>query len=411
MSKNRFCDASKLKAELDGYVLGQDDGVKSVAMAVSSHLLRIQAHENGTGFHIRKDNVLLAGPTGCGKTETFRVLRRLEDEMGIPVIMANAMEYSPNDAWKGTAVEEVLRALFEEAVGMYVRKHGQPPANPNEHEDLLRMASNGIILLDEFDKLSIRNDKIGNFCRDYQASLLKMVEGSDYQVGEVKIFASGDGNQQECGGVPVHIDTSNVMFVFLGAFDGLEDITRSRLKRERESSRPAKNRIGFMAGVEACGQAKETPEEADAAPSLEDLVEFGIMRELVGRIPIRTVYKPLSVDDMVRILCEAKTSPYLEYQERFQAMGHRLTCDDAALRVIAGIAADKKTGARGLSNVFFELLSPTMYTLSGTGDPMQCTLRGDDITARRPPVLRRVRRRARKKPDAPGIPLLGNSLF
>lgn len=395
MNKNRFCNASELKAALDGYVLGQEDGVKNIAMAVSSHLLRIQAREKGTGTHIRKDNVLLAGPTGCGKTETFRVLRCLEDGMGIPVIMANAMEYSPNEAWKGTAVEEVLRTLFEEAVNMYVRKHGRPPANPDEHEDLLRMASNGIILLDEFDKLSIRNDKFGNYCHDYQACLLKMVEGSDYQVGEVKIRASGDGEEEGCG-MPIHIDTTDVMFVFLGAFDGLEEVTRRRLKRERESHRQAKNRIGFMADVRSSGQEKETSEDTDTSPSLEDLVEFGVMRELAGRIPIRTLYKPLSVDDMVKILREAKTSAYLDYQERFQAMGHRLVCDDAALRVIAGIAADKRTGARALSNVFFELLSPTMYTLSGTKDPMQCTLRGEDIMAHRPPVLRRVRRRANK---------------
>ena len=110
---NRYVDASVLKAELDGYVMGQEEGIRRVAMAVSSHLIRMRAHARNASSRIRKDNMLLVGPSGCGKTETFRVLQRLEEELRIPIIMRAAMSYSPNRSWKGIPLENILRDLYD----------------------------------------------------------------------------------------------------------------------------------------------------------------------------------------------------------------------------------------------------------------------------------------------------------
>ena len=399
--KNRFCDASLLKQELDGYVLGQDEGVKRIAMAVSSHLLRIHAVSENISTRIRKDNAMLNGPTGSGKTETFRVLQRLENELRIPVIMKNSMDYCPSDSWKGTPVKSILDDLFEEARKMYERKPRCESNSRSVSQEILNIASNGIIMLDEFDKLSVRKGNTDSFCRDYQANLLKMVEGNVYEL-DARVDSGGDGEDSFCEPEPpIYLDTSNVMFIFLGAFDGLEKITRKRLAQERakeavsEVENDDKNHIGFTAKIRpvpADNAQEDLPEDTDLTPSLDDLVEYGIMRELAGRIPVQVTYHPLSIDNLVEIMTGSKTSVYHEYQERFRVMGHSLQCDNSALQEIARIATVRKTGARGLSNIFYELLSPTMYKLSGTREAQSCILRGNEITRGLPPVLKPVRR-------------------
>ena len=220
-------------------------------------------------------------------------------------------------------------------------------------------------------------------------------------MGEVKLgkhYPDGDNKHE------MKVDTRGVMFVFLGAFDGLERITQNRLlaeQRRREAkdqARPkaASGGIGFTAELKPVhGKGEEgaeknvLPSNVDLTPNQEDLIAYGIMRELAGRIAIRINYKPLSVGNMVRIMKESKTSVYHEYQERFENMGHKLTLDQAALREIARMAMEKKTGARGLSNIFSDLLLSVMYTLSGTAEPTECLLRGSDIRQDHPPVLRR----------------------
>jgi len=397
--RSRFCDASLLKAELDGYVLGQDEGVTRIATAISSHLFRIYAANRHSPSRIRKDNAMLNGPTGSGKTETFRVLQRLEDALGIPVIMKNAMDYAPSGSWKGTTVTGILDDLYLEADKMYDRKYNFRSDPKRARNEVLRMASNGIIMLDEFDKLSIHSGNTDNFSRDYQANLLKMVEGNVYNLA-VREDTEDDGEGDPFNGPEsVCLDTTNVMFIFLGAFDGLDKIIRKRLARERakadvhEVGSCDKNQIGFTAKIRPV-QAKnaqpageDLPEDTDLTPTVDDLVEYGIMRELAGRMPVQVTYKSLSIDNLVKIMNDSKTSVYHEYEERFRVMGHSLTCDNGALHEIARIATERKTGARGLSNIFYELLSPTIYKLSGMREAQNCLLRGVDILKGKQPEL------------------------
>ena len=138
-------------------------------------------------------------------------------------------------------------------------------------------------------------------------------------------------------------------------------------------------------------QTADIPDDAELTPSLEDIIEYGIIRELAGRIALRTVYKPLSVANLVKILKESKTSAFLDYQARFRAMGHSLVCDESGFREIARMASQRKTGARGLSSILSELLMPSMYELSGRKTPMECLLRGNDIKKGKPPVLKKMK--------------------
>ena len=404
ITDKKYFNAAVLKAELDGYVLGQEEGARRIAMAVTSHLYRISAHERNRSSRIRKDNVLLAGPTGCGKTETFRVLKRLEDKLGIPIIMRNAPDYTPNDTWKGSKdLLCLVKDLFREAVDLYTRLFCVP-CTEEDADAVCRMAGNGIILLDEFDKMRIREGTATNaFCRDYQAALLKMTEGSGFPVDATELGAffcdSEEENRRE-----LNVNTDGVMFVFLGAFDGMEKITRSRLRAEKRRKEEKiksgadviSGAIGFTAELKpvyrAAGSAEENelPAETDLTPNLEDMIEYGIIRELAGRIAIRVNYKALSETNMVKIMKESKTSVFHEYQERFENMGHKLTLDNAAFNEIARMAVEKKTGARGLANIFNDLLSPVMYTLSGTEEPTECLLRGSDIRQNCLPVLRQL---------------------
>lgn len=349
--------------------------------------------------------MLLAGPTGCGKTETFRVFQRVEEQPGIPVIMRNAPDYAPNDNWKGEKFLDMLPAdLCTEAIDLYTRLHGKPQ-NMGDFEKVRHMASNGIILLDEFDKMHIGGASTDNFCRDYQATLLKMIEGGEYTGCKLnhpqESFHDDDGDEKKS---ELKVNTGSVMFIFLGAFDGMQKITRRRLLQEQlkrknkecQVKQPETGRIGFTAVLKPLKDAQhsslteELPDGTDLTPNLEDMIEYGIIRELAGRIAIRVNYKALSVANIIKIMKESKTSVYLEYQERFENMGHKLVLDDAAFREIALMAEEKKTGARGLSNIFYDMLSPTLYKLSGTDEPTECILRGSDIRQNRPPVLRRI---------------------
>ena len=392
---NKYTNAKTIKKELDAYVMGQEKGTRAISMAIAQHLM--QNNNKCSDDLLQTDNVLLIGPTGCGKTETFRTLQKLEKEFRCPVCMYNILDYSATKSWQGDAISSIFRDVFNRSIDLYFELNDHFDETPEEQkENITAMANRAIILLDEIDKIAIGGEgKSRQFLKEYQSNLLKVVEGNTYSVGNYTI-PTIDGEEKDSG--EVILNSENMMFIFLGAYSGIEDITKERLRREQHAKQPntqpestyyQETCIGFLAE-----SRKDIPEsEAEEysyeqlIPSQEDIIQYGFMRELVGRIPVRTVYKPLSEEALVNIMLNCRTSAYHKYQARFRQAGHELRCDRSALKEIAHTAVERGTGARGLMNVFSELLQDTQYELSGDSRVMHCLLRGKEIREHKPPLL------------------------
>lgn len=394
-TKSKYTNAKNIKAELDAYVMGQEQGTRAISMAIAQHLM--QSHNKCSDDLLQTDNVLLIGPTGCGKTETFRTLQKLEKEFCCPVCMYNILDYSATKSWQGDAVSSIFKDVFNRAIDLYFDLTNNYDETPEKQkENIVAMANRAIILLDEIDKIAIGGEgKSRQFLKEYQSNLLKVVEGNTYSVGNYTI-PTIDGEEKDSG--EVILNSESMMFIFLGAFSGIEEITKERLRREQHAKQPntqpehtyyQETCIGFLAE-----SRKDIPEsEAEEytyeqlIPSQEDIIQYGFMRELVGRIPVRTVYKPLSEEALVNIMLNCRTSAYRKYQARFRQAGHELRCDRSALREIAHTAVERGTGARGLMNVFSDLLQDTQFELSGDSRVMHCLLRGKEIREHKPPLL------------------------
>jgi len=315
----------EIHALLNEYIIGQENAKKTLSVAVYNHYKRIFRDNVEDDTQIAKSNVLLIGPTGSGKTLLAQTIARF---LNVPIAIADATNLT-EAGYVGEDVENILTKLLMAA-------DGDP-----------KLAEQGIVFIDEVDKIA-RMGENRSITRDVsgegvQQALLKLIEGSVVNIPP-------KGGRKHPNQDFIQIDTSNILFICGGAFDGLNDILKRRL---------GSNTLGF-------GQTKRSKKEEENLMHLvesDDLVQFGLIPELIGRLHILATLGEISQEDMVRILVEPKNSLVKQYQKLFEIDEVKLSFEEDALSLIAQKALERKTGARGLRSILEEILLDIMYEL------------------------------------------------
>ena len=348
-----FSDINLLKPEeikefLDDYVIGQDEAKKVLSVAVYNHYKRIMAQRD-LGVELNKSNILMLGPTGCGKTLLAQSLAKI---LNVPFAIADATALT-EAGYVGEDVENILLKLIQAA-----------------DYDIER-AEYGIIYLDEIDKIT-RKSENPSITRDVsgegvQQALLKIVEGT---VANVPPQGGRKHPHQEL----IQTDTTNILFIWGGAFEGIDKIIEKRIDQKS---------IGFNAEI-----AEKHEDDVDkllAQVLPQDLVKFGLIPELVGRVPVTVSLEMLDHDALIRILTEPKNAIVKQYQKLLELDGVKLVFDDSALNEIADISLKRKTGARGLRAIMENTMMDIMYRAPSDETLKTCRITGDVVTGKAKP--------------------------
>lgn len=327
-----------IKQYLDDYIINQDRAKKILSVAVYNHYKRMKyGYENSDGTEIEKSNVIMLGPSGCGKTALLSHLSKLLD---VPFAVTDASTLT-EAGFVGADVEVAVRNLYYAA------------------DKDIEKAEHGIIYLDEFDKIARKSGANNSITADpghegVQQGLLKMLEGN-----VVEFTARGQRKHPEAP--TIKVDTKNILFIVGGAFVGIDDIIARRLQKADSS-------IGFGAEV-ASKDEKPKFDELIHQVRPEDLMHYGIIPEVIGRLPVICTLESLDEDALLRILTEPKNAPVKQY-EKLLAMDHvKLEFEQDALRAVAKKAIERKTGARSLKGIIEDVMLDVMYDIPKSSEP------------------------------------------